>query len=97
MCYEIKIAAFTELNYCPPSDSVADFGSNTVERQSADLACRRFTGTFSYDRVAELLSRVCTDFSPPTARLTGTVTDNATSFEKAFKEYGAITSMRQVL
>ncbi|KAM7309404.1 uncharacterized protein ISCGN_013035 [Ixodes scapularis] len=60
----------------------------TLERQSAALACRRFAGTHSYDRVAELLSDVCTDYCLPTGKITGTVTDNATNFVKAFKEFG---------
>jgi len=58
-------------------------------RKSATLACRRFTGPHTYDRIAEVIAEVHGDFDLPLTKITGTVTDNASNFAKAFKTFAA--------
>jgi hypothetical protein len=54
------------------------------ERKSATLACRRFVGSHTYDKIAEILSEVHIDFDLPLTKITSTVTDNTSNFTKAF-------------
>lgn len=60
----------------------------TYERRSAALACRRFSGTHSFDRIAELIDDIHSTFGLRSEKITATVTDNGSNFIKAFKEYG---------
>ena len=62
------------------------------KRKSAALACRRFSGTHSYDRVAVLISEIHSSFGLSPSKITATVTDNASNFVKAFKEFGVDVS-----
>lgn len=59
-----------------------------LQRQSSALACRRFSGTHSYDRIASLLNEINNEFGISTKKIVATVTDNAVNFCKAFKEFG---------
>lgn len=52
---------------------------DTLERRSAALACKRFIGTHSYDRVADLLLDVYADFNLETSKIVGTMTDNGSN------------------
>lgn len=61
---------------------------DTLNRVSAALACKRFEGTHSHDRVADMLADVYTEFDLDTQKVVGTVTDNGSNFVKAFKEFG---------
>jgi hypothetical protein len=61
--------------------------TDDLERHSAALACRRFVGSHTYDRIAENLCAVHNTFVLDTAKTSHTVTDGASNFRKAFAEY----------
>ncbi|XP_065325252.1 uncharacterized protein LOC135931873 [Gordionus sp. m RMFG-2023] len=52
----------------------------TLERQSRSLACRRMPGTFSFDKIAELLEEVYREYGISN-KLIATVTDNASNLK----------------
>ncbi|KAB0804457.1 hypothetical protein PPYR_01427 [Photinus pyralis] len=59
-----------------------------LQRRSVALACSRFAGTHSYDRVAEALDDIHKRFHLDTNKILATVTDNGSNFVKCFKEFG---------
>lgn len=61
---------------------------NTLTRSSCVLVCRRFCGSHTYEKIAELLHEVLCEFSIEREQLVSTVTDNGSNFVKAFKEFG---------
>ncbi|XP_077256457.1 uncharacterized protein LOC143894193 [Temnothorax americanus] len=61
---------------------------NSLKRQSAVLACRRFQGTHSFDRIAEMLCDIHSEFGLDSSKILATVTDNASNFAKAFRVLG---------
>lgn len=60
----------------------------TLERRSGVLACTRFTGTHSYDKIAQLLHNILQNFALDHSKIMSTVTDNGSNFVKAFNEFG---------
>jgi hypothetical protein len=58
-----------------------------ISRVSAALACKRFLGSHTYDRIAELICEVHTSFGLSVDKISATVTDNASNFGKAFREF----------
>ncbi|XP_063534931.1 uncharacterized protein LOC134744914 [Cydia strobilella] len=61
---------------------------SNLQRKSLTLACRRFSGTHSFNRIALLLENIHTEFNLDCQKVLATVTDNGSNFVKAFKEYG---------
>lgn len=59
-----------------------------LQRHSAVLACRRFSGTHSFSRIAEILEHIHVQFNLNPKKIVSTITDNGSNFVKAFKEYG---------
>lgn len=62
---------------------------NSLKRQSETdflketvLTCRRFQGTHSFDRIAEMLCDIHSEFGLD-SKVLATVTDNASNFAKA--------------
>ncbi|KAB0790085.1 hypothetical protein PPYR_15597, partial [Photinus pyralis] len=61
---------------------------SNLKRHSAALACRRFQGTHSYNRIAEMLDEIHNKYELDSNKIVATVTDNGANFIKAFKEFG---------
>ncbi|KAL7857391.1 hypothetical protein SRHO_G00162900 [Serrasalmus rhombeus] len=62
---------------------------HNLERKKAALSCRRFKGRHTYDSIATELKNIHSSFSI-SHKITATVTDNGSSFVKAFKVYQPI-------
>lgn len=60
---------------------------NTFERQSAVISCERFLFPHTNERIAEHIQLVCSKFGI-SEKIIGVVTDNASNFAKAFREFG---------
>lgn len=61
---------------------------DTFDQKSVTLACRRFKGTHSYDKVAELIVEIHSEFDLKLIKIVKTITDNGSNMVKAFKIYG---------
>ncbi|XP_046604998.1 uncharacterized protein LOC124297738 [Neodiprion virginianus] len=59
-----------------------------LQRKSAAIACRRFSGTHSYDRIAALLTEIHSTFKLNPEKVVAVVTDNGSNFIKAFRVFG---------
>ena len=59
-----------------------------LRRESAALACQRLNGPHSYDRLSEAIQVINTEFNLDSKKIVASVTDNASNFIKAFKEFG---------
>lgn len=58
----------------------------TLQRHSAALACQRFKGHHTHDRVAKVLADIHKKYG--LEDVVATVTDNASEFVAAFKVFG---------
>ncbi|KAL0153378.1 hypothetical protein M9458_051297 [Cirrhinus mrigala] len=61
--------------------------NDTLERQSVKLACRHFPSPHTYNRIAEVLDEIHSEFGLSHECIVATVTDNRSNFVKAFKEF----------
>ncbi|CAH1645616.1 unnamed protein product [Spodoptera littoralis] len=59
-----------------------------LEWKSASIACRRFKGVHSFNRIKDLLLDIYSDFELDTSKVEATVTDNGSNFVKAFQMFG---------
>jgi hypothetical protein len=59
----------------------------SFERKSVVLACKRFKGSHTYDKIADLLDEISSSVGLQTQQITATVTDNASNFCKAFRTF----------
>lgn len=57
-------------------------------RHSAALACKRFEGCHSYDRIHDIIQEIHNEYSLNNLNVIATVTDNGSNFIKTFKEFG---------
>lgn len=65
--------------------------SETFERRGFAIACKRFKGRHTYDKVAEILANIHSFFGLDRTKLIKTVTDNGSNMVKAFKAHAAET------
>lgn len=61
---------------------------NSYESNSAAFACRRFRGAHTFDKAAEMIGDIHTEFDVKDGKIVKTVTDNGSNMVKAFKIYG---------
>ncbi|KAF2905890.1 hypothetical protein ILUMI_00280 [Ignelater luminosus] len=61
--------------------------NKNYERCSAALACKRFTGSHTYDKIAEMLESIHSEFNLHKDKLVATISDNGSNFVKAFREF----------
>ena len=61
---------------------------DTLLRESFAIACERFSGTHSFDAITEKNQEVHDRFGLDYKKITHTITDNASTFAKAFREFG---------
>lgn len=62
--------------------------TDSLQRQSGTLALRRFRGSHTYDRIASMLANIMEEYALSPEKTVNCVTDNASNFVKAFKEFG---------
>ena len=62
-------------------------GGEDLSRLSAALAFRRFLGSHTYEAIAEMISAIHSSYGLTVDKITATVTDNASNFGKAFREF----------
>ncbi|XP_063380400.1 uncharacterized protein LOC134667023 [Cydia fagiglandana] len=62
----------------------------TLERMSCVLSFNRFKGSHTYDKIAEMLFEVQSDFRLAHDQMISTTTDNGSNFVKAFREFGIV-------
>lgn len=65
---------------------------NTFERQSAVISCERFLFPHTNERIAEQMQLICSKFGI-SEKIIGVVTDNASNFAKALREFGFTFSL----
>ncbi|CAH1115734.1 unnamed protein product [Psylliodes chrysocephalus] len=61
-----------------------------LSRRSVALACRRFEGTHSFDKIGELMDEIHRAYNLDNKKNLATVTDNGSNFVKCFKEFGIL-------
>lgn len=60
----------------------------SFKRISYAIACKRFPGSHTYDRIANILNEIHSKYEITSEKLIATVTDNGSNFVKAFKKFG---------
>lgn len=61
-------------------------------RNSMVLACKRFSGSHTYDRISDFILKIHAKFGLNCNNVVATVTDNGSNFLKAFREFGITKS-----
>ncbi|EFN81789.1 hypothetical protein EAI_01402, partial [Harpegnathos saltator] len=67
--------------------------SGTLKREGAAIACRRFKGSHTYDKVAEIMNEVHSEFDLKLYKITKTLIDNGSNMVKAFRMFGKSESI----
>lgn len=58
-----------------------------MQRQSDCIACRRFVGSHTFDKIAKLLSEIFQFYGVAVSKIVKGTCDNGSNFLKAFREY----------
>ncbi|CAI6360367.1 unnamed protein product [Macrosiphum euphorbiae] len=66
----------------------------TLGRHSCVLACQRFFGAHTFDKIGEIMVDIFSKFNLSNDNIVSTVTDNGSNFVKAFKEFGCKIQLR---
>lgn len=61
--------------------------ADSLKRDKAAIACRRFRGLHTFDAVAAELGDIFSQYGLTYNKVTACVTDNGSHFVKAFREY----------
>uniref|UniRef100_A0A8C6LEB6 HAT C-terminal dimerisation domain-containing protein n=1 Tax=Nothobranchius furzeri TaxID=105023 RepID=A0A8C6LEB6_NOTFU len=64
----------------------------SLKRRKAAIACRRFRGRHTYDKISTENEDIFSEYGLTLDKITACVTDNGSNFVKAFKEYQHIES-----
>uniref|UniRef100_A0ABD2WMA6 HAT C-terminal dimerisation domain-containing protein n=1 Tax=Trichogramma kaykai TaxID=54128 RepID=A0ABD2WMA6_9HYME len=59
-----------------------------LSRKSATFCVKRFSGSHTFDAIAEMLESVHLEFNLTSDKIAGSVSDNGSNFVKAFREFG---------
>lgn len=62
--------------------------TNDLLRVSVALACRRFRGVHSYDRLSDIIQEINSEFGLNTNKIVASVSHSDSNFVKAFKMFG---------
>lgn len=89
-CHTFQIELIHAQTYLPFYFKCSHQIESDLTRYSGVLACRRFKGTHSYDRIGELLSEILNSYTIQLKQITRAVTDNGSNFVKAFAQYSTI-------
>ncbi|KMQ86122.1 hypothetical protein RF55_14994 [Lasius niger] len=60
----------------------------SFKRISYAIACKRFPGSHTHDRIANILNEIHSTYEITGEKLVATVTDNGSNFVKAFQKFG---------
>lgn len=66
---------------------------DSLQRKSVALACKRFFGSHTFDRIHDAIIEIHTTYGLTLNKIVATVTDNGSNFVKAFKEFGVNTPL----
>ncbi|KAF0038014.1 hypothetical protein F2P81_010888 [Scophthalmus maximus] len=70
--------------------------NESLKRRKATIACRRFRGCHTYDKIATEIEDIFSEYGLTHDKVTACVTDNGSNFVKVFKEYQHVESEEEV-
>lgn len=65
---------------------------DSLKRRKVAIACRRFKGRHTYDKIASELEDIFSEYGMTYEKIVACVTDNGSNFVKAFQEYQHVES-----
>ena len=88
VCTTADIWTVNRKSYLGMTAHYIDINSDfSVSRNSVGLSCQRFLGSHTYDAVAGKMFNIHNSYNLGVEKIIATITDNASNFSKAFKEY----------
>ncbi|UYV76758.1 hypothetical protein LAZ67_14001967 [Cordylochernes scorpioides] len=85
VCTEIDIWSSKKRSFIGVT---AHWITNDLRRVSVALACQRFKGVHSYNRLSDIIQEINDHFDLNTNKIVASVTNNGSNFVKAFKMFG---------
>ncbi|UYV68193.1 hypothetical protein LAZ67_5003332 [Cordylochernes scorpioides] len=85
VCTEIDIWSSKKRSFIGVT---AHWITNDLRRVSVALACQRFKGVHSYNRLSDIIQEINDHFDLNTNKIVASVTDNGSNFVKTFKMFG---------
>lgn len=83
MCTTADIWSSSKRSYLGMTIHWIDSGA--LKREGPAIACKRFKGAHTYDKVAEIISEVHSEFDLKLCKITKTIADNGSNMIKVFK------------
>lgn len=87
-CFEISIDKLSEYLFC----CFCSLINLKLPRECPALACWRFKGAHTYDKISELINDIHTEFKLDARKVVNTTTDNAANIIKAFSALSVLTN-----